>query len=270
MYTFSRYSWSCLNNLKSHFTPEYICKFWLFFTRQPQRVSAMSPLFIIITYLNINSVSITSIPPQYGCSNRLRGHSSLKAFKNSAAQLTAPCPFKLNCMLDEQGLLYQYGIDFLVALSNVQSYNVNGPHIDPLPTSASVFNTLQTMLSSWKRIGQSSPPLTVSLSYYFSCFSTTWFTLLTLAQSNLSTAVHSSRIRAPTLCIVAASGTLFGAALSRISRVHGLQSILTSLATSKEEHGTQFCHLPSIAFCCLYVLVPEYVGQLNNTWKLGK
>ena len=105
----------------------------------------------VLTYLNINSVSVTSIPSPYGCSNRLRGHSSLKAFKHSAAQLTVPYPFKLNCttsMLDEQDILYQYGIDVLVVPLNVHSYDINGPHIDPLPTSASVFNTLQTVLSS--------------------------------------------------------------------------------------------------------------------------
>ena len=94
---------------------------------------------------------------------------------------------------------------------------------------------------------------------YFSSLSTTCFTLSAPAQSHLLTAAHSTRIRAPTLRIVVASGTLFGAALSRFPRVHGLQFILTSHVLRrgrqrivfKDGYGTQFFRLSSTAFHCL-------------------
>ena len=96
---------------------------------------------------------------------------------------------------------------------------------------------------------------------YSSSFSTTWLFISVPAQSHRSAVAHSSRIRAPTLGIVAASGTLFGAALSRFSLVLGWPCTRTYRVLSrgrrrivfKREYGTLFCRLSNIAFRCSYV-----------------
>ena len=96
----------------------------------------------------------------------------------------------------------------------------------------------------------------------FSFLSTTWLIPLAPAQSHLSTVAHSSETHVPTSPTVGLSGILFGAVLSRISRVHGLRFIPTSRVLRrgkrtilfKDGYGTHFCHLQSIAFLYSFVL----------------
>ena len=115
-----------------------------------------------------------------------------------------------------------------------------------------------------------------------SSFSITWPYLSVPAQSHRSAVTYSSRIRAPTLGIVAASGTLFGAALSRFSLVHGWPCTRTCRVLSrgrrrivfKSGYGTHFSRSPNIAFRCSYVLCwylsMYWLGRSGSTWKLGK
>ena len=95
----------------------------------------------------------------------------------------------------------------------------------------------------------------------FSYFCTTWPFLSAPAQFHLSAFAHSSRIRAPTLRTVVVSGILFGAALSRFSRVRGWPSTQIFLVLRKgrgrivfrDGYETHLCRLLSIAFCYSYV-----------------
>ena len=134
--------------------------------------------------------------------------------------------------------------------------------VDPLPTTTCIQHLSSVSLPILiKRCPVSKSFFTHPSKCYSSSFSITWPFLFAPAQSYLSTAAHSSRIRAPTLGIVVASGTLFGAALSRFSRVRGLQYIRIFRALRrgrrrivfKHGYGTRFCHLLSIAFRYSYV-----------------
>ena len=69
------------------------------------------------------------------------------------------------------------------------------------------------------------------------------------------------RTRALTLHTAVLSGTSYGVALAPFSCALGLRSIPIYRAQGsvrqkiifKNGYGTHFCHLPNIAFCCLYV-----------------
>ena len=119
---------------------------------------------------------------------------------------------------------------------------------------------------------------TYSSKCYSSSFSIIWPLISALTQSHRSAATYSSRIRAPTLGVVAASGTLFGAALSPFSLVHGWPCTRTYRVLRrgrrrivfKGKYGTLFCRLPNIAFRYSYVLYwclsTYWLGRSGSTW----
>ena len=96
---------------------------------------------------------------------------------------------------------------------------------------------------------------------FFSYFFTTWPFLFTPTQFHLSSIVHSSRTHAVTYPIVGIFGILFGAALSRFSRVRGSRCIRIFLVLRrgrgsivfKDGYGIRFCRLLSIASRYSYV-----------------
>ena len=118
---------------------------------------------------------------------------------------------------------------------------------------------------------------TYSSKCYSSSFSIIWPLISAPTQSHRSAATYSSRIRALTLGIVAASGTLFGAALSPFSLVHGWPCTRTYRVLRrgrprivfKGRYETLFCHLSNIAFRCSYVhcWYPSiyWLGRSDNT-----
>ena len=145
------------------------------------------------------------------------------------------------------------------------------PHVYSAPLKCFVAH-------SDKRYPVSKSFFTHSSKCYSSSFSITWPFLSAPAQSHRSAVTYSSRIRAPTLGIVAASGTLYGAALSRFSLVHGWPCTRTCRVLSrgrrrivfKGKYGTLFCRLPNIAFRYSYVLYwclsTYWLGRSGSTW----
>ena len=125
--------------------------------------------------------------------------------------------------------------------------------VDTLPSTAPPFSD--------KGCRTSKSFFTHSSKCYSSYFSTTWPFPSAPTRFRLSSVVHSSQTHAVTFPIVVAYGTLFGAALSRFFRVHGLRYIRMFLVLRrgrgrivfKDGYGIRFCRLLSTAFRYSYV-----------------